>query len=108
MDQQQIRNFALAQRNALRDVEVETVPGVVLGHKNIPVNSVGIIGETVDNAGGTISAVANGDTLPRGAPFGNPVVPLVSTTVPPDLPGGGRGAVEFAAMTSSIVFTPGG
>ena len=33
--------FAQAQRDALRDVEVETLPGVVLGHKNIPVNSVG-------------------------------------------------------------------
>lgn len=39
--QTQIRNFALAQRAALQDIEVETVPGVVLGHKNIPVNSVG-------------------------------------------------------------------
>ena len=39
--QTQIRNFALAQRAALKDVEVETMPGVVLGHKNIPVNSVG-------------------------------------------------------------------
>src|SRR5487761_2057026 len=39
--QEQIRNFALKQRAALQDVEVETLPGVVLGHKNIPVNSVG-------------------------------------------------------------------
>jgi sulfopropanediol 3-dehydrogenase len=39
--QEQIRNFALAQRAALKDVEVETLPGVVLGHKNVPVNSVG-------------------------------------------------------------------
>src|SRR5258706_14891343 len=39
--QTQIRNFALAQKAALRDVEVETLPGVVLGHKNLPVNSVG-------------------------------------------------------------------
>jgi len=39
--QTQIRNFALIQRAALQDVEVETIPGVVLGHKNIPVNSVG-------------------------------------------------------------------
>ena len=39
--QTQIRNFALVQRAALQDVEVETLPGVVLGHKNIPVNSVG-------------------------------------------------------------------
>jgi sulfopropanediol 3-dehydrogenase len=39
--QAQIRNFAKIQREALREVEVETLPGVVLGHKNIPVNSVG-------------------------------------------------------------------
>ncbi len=39
--QEQIRNFATVQRAALRDVEVETLPGVVLGHKNIPVNRVG-------------------------------------------------------------------
>jgi sulfopropanediol 3-dehydrogenase len=39
--QSQVRNFAQAQRDALRDVEVETLPGVILGHKNIPVESVG-------------------------------------------------------------------
>src|SRR6202047_4268345 len=39
--QMQVRNFAQKQREALRDIEVETHPGVVLGHKNIPVNSVG-------------------------------------------------------------------
>jgi sulfopropanediol 3-dehydrogenase len=39
--QAQVRNFAQRQREALRDIEVETLPGVVLGHKNIPVNSVG-------------------------------------------------------------------
>ncbi len=39
--QEQVRNFAQHQKDALRDVEVETMPGVVLGHKNIPVNSVG-------------------------------------------------------------------
>ena len=39
--QAQIRNFAEAQRAALRDIEVETRPGVILGHKNIPVGSVG-------------------------------------------------------------------
>ena len=39
--QTQIRNFALAQRAALKDLELQTLPGVVLGHKNIPVNSVG-------------------------------------------------------------------
>ncbi len=39
--QAQVRNFAQIQRAAVKDVEVETLPGVVLGHKNIPVNSVG-------------------------------------------------------------------
>ncbi|MED5536106.1 MAG: histidinol dehydrogenase [Pseudomonadota bacterium] len=39
--QTQIRHFAQAQKGALRDVEIETLPGVVLGHKNLPVNSVG-------------------------------------------------------------------
>jgi sulfopropanediol 3-dehydrogenase len=39
--QAQIRRFALAQRESLRDIEVETLPGVVLGHRNLPVNSVG-------------------------------------------------------------------
>lgn len=39
--QEQVRNFAQHQRAALQDIEVETLPGVVLGHKNIPVNSVG-------------------------------------------------------------------
>jgi sulfopropanediol 3-dehydrogenase len=39
--QAQIRNFAEHQRAAIRDIEVETLPGVRLGHKNIPVESVG-------------------------------------------------------------------
>ena len=38
--QKQIRNFAQYQKDALRDIEVETLPGVVLGHKNMPVESV--------------------------------------------------------------------
>ncbi|KKX33372.1 histidinol dehydrogenase [Rhizobium sp. LC145] len=39
--QAQVRNFAQAQRNSIKDIEVETLPGVVLGHRNIPVRSVG-------------------------------------------------------------------
>ncbi len=39
--QQQIRFFAEQQRASLRDIEIETLPGVFLGHKNIPVNSAG-------------------------------------------------------------------
>ena len=39
--QAQVRGFAQHQRDALRDIEVETLPGVVLGHKNVPVGSAG-------------------------------------------------------------------
>ncbi|RKD73557.1 sulfopropanediol 3-dehydrogenase [Sinobaca qinghaiensis] len=39
--QEQIQNFARHQRSSIQDIEVETRPGVFLGHKNIPVNSVG-------------------------------------------------------------------
>ncbi len=39
--QDQVRNFAKAQRASMLDIEIETHPGVILGHKNIPVQSVG-------------------------------------------------------------------
>ncbi|MGB0938685.1 MAG: histidinol dehydrogenase [Colwellia sp.] len=39
--QKQVRNFAQIQRDSMKDVEVETMPGVVLGHKHIPMESVG-------------------------------------------------------------------
>lgn len=39
--QAQVRNFAQYQRESVKDIEVETLPGVVLGHKNIPVNAAG-------------------------------------------------------------------
>jgi sulfopropanediol 3-dehydrogenase len=39
--QRQVRNFAQIQRQSLRDVEVETLPGVVLGHKHLPLNAAG-------------------------------------------------------------------
>ena len=39
--QKQVRNFAQIQRDSMKDVEVETYPGVVLGHKHIPMNAVG-------------------------------------------------------------------
>ncbi len=39
--QEQVRVFAQAQRDSMKDIEVETMPGVILGHKNIPVQSVG-------------------------------------------------------------------
>ena len=39
--QTQIKRFAQIQMMSIRDVEIETLPGVILGHKNIPINSVG-------------------------------------------------------------------
>src|ERR1051325_10635923 len=39
--QAQVRNFAQKQRETMKDLEVETLPGVVLGHRHIPVNSIG-------------------------------------------------------------------
>src|SRR5437763_11035786 len=39
--QAQVRSFAEKQKACLNDLEVETMPGIVLGHKNIPVNSIG-------------------------------------------------------------------
>src|SRR6478735_355861 len=39
--QAQVRNFAQKQRDTMKDLEVETLPGVVLGHRHIPVNAIG-------------------------------------------------------------------
>jgi sulfopropanediol 3-dehydrogenase len=39
--QTQVRNFAQIQRDSMKDVEVETIPGVTLGHQHIPMESVG-------------------------------------------------------------------
>lgn len=39
--QEQVRKFAQAQRDSMTDIEIESLPGVILGHKNIPVQSVG-------------------------------------------------------------------
>jgi len=39
--QAQVRNFAQQQRDSMKDIEVETLPGVILGHKHIAVNSIG-------------------------------------------------------------------
>jgi sulfopropanediol 3-dehydrogenase len=39
--QAQVRNFAQKQKDTMHDLEVETLPGVVLGHRHIPVNSIG-------------------------------------------------------------------
>ncbi|MBV9956583.1 MAG: histidinol dehydrogenase [Pseudolabrys sp.] len=39
--QAQVRNFAQKQKDSMKDLEVETLPGVVLGHRHIPVNAIG-------------------------------------------------------------------
>lgn len=39
--QAQVRHFAQHQRDSIRDIEVETLPGVILGHRNLPVNAAG-------------------------------------------------------------------
>ncbi|MGV0876259.1 histidinol dehydrogenase [Martelella sp. FLE1502] len=39
--QAQVRGFAKAQRDSMLDIEIETMPGVILGHRNLPVQSVG-------------------------------------------------------------------
>src|SRR3974390_1236279 len=39
--QAQVRNFAQKQKDSMRGLEVETLPGVVLGHRHVPVNSIG-------------------------------------------------------------------
>ena len=39
--QEQVRSFAKAQRDSMQDIEIETLPGIILGHKNIPVQSAG-------------------------------------------------------------------
>src|SRR5262249_44693787 len=39
--QAQVRNFAQKQRETMKDLEIETLPGVILGHRHIPVNSIG-------------------------------------------------------------------
>jgi sulfopropanediol 3-dehydrogenase len=39
--QTQVRRFAEAQRASMQDIEIETIPGVILGHKNIPIENVG-------------------------------------------------------------------
>ncbi|MEO0042706.1 MAG: histidinol dehydrogenase [Bacteroidota bacterium] len=39
--QAQVRRFAQIQKSTIHDIEIETIPGVILGHKNIPVSSVG-------------------------------------------------------------------
>ena len=64
--QDQVRNFARAQRDSMLDIEVETLPGVILGHRNIPVQSVGCSRASTDT---TASAIALSCTTCAEASF---------------------------------------
>src|SRR4051812_22556797 len=68
--QAQVRNFAQKQRESILDIEVETLPGVVLGHKNIPIGSAGCYvpgGKYPLLASAHMSVVtAKGAGVPRG------------------------------------------
>ena len=74
--QTQIRNFAKIQLDSISDTEVETMPGVVLGHKNIPVGSVGAY-----VPGGRYPMVASAHMSVLTAKVAG--VPRVATCTPP-------------------------
>ena len=70
--QAQVRNFAQKQKESMRDLEVETLPGVVLGHKHIPVSSIGCYVPggrypMVASAHMSISTTCSPSTLPCSA-----------------------------------------
>ncbi|MCQ3806741.1 MAG: histidinol dehydrogenase [Acidimicrobiaceae bacterium] len=87
--QSQIRKFAQAQLDSLHDVEVETLPGVTLGHKNIPVSAVGAY-----VPGGRYPMVASAHMSVLTAKVAG--VARVATCTPPI--GGGIPAETVAAM----------
>ena len=87
--QSQIRNFAQAQLASLNDVEVETLPGVTLGHKNLPVGAVGAY-----VPGGRYPLVASAHMSVLTAKVAG--VPRVAACTPPM--GGGIPAETVAAM----------
>jgi sulfopropanediol 3-dehydrogenase len=88
--QAQIRNFACIQRSSLTDVEVETLPGVVLGHKNIPVASAGCY-----VPGGKYPLLASAHMSVITAKVAG--VPRVATCAPPFM---GRPAAAIVAAQS--------
>ena len=64
--QAQIRNFAQKQRECIKDLEVETLPGVILGHKNIPVNVDRLLRARRQISDGRVGAHERGDREGRG------------------------------------------
>jgi sulfopropanediol 3-dehydrogenase len=91
--QQQVRAFATAQRETLRDLEVQTLPGVTLGHRHIPVRTVG-------------SYVPGGRYPMLASSFMTVVVPKVAgvdhvtACAPPQRGGGIHPAMLYAMATS--------
>jgi sulfopropanediol 3-dehydrogenase len=101
--QEQVRAFAAAQRATLRDLEVETLPGVTLGHRHIPVRSVG--------------AYVPGGRYPMlASSFMTVIVPKVAgvehvtACAPPQRAGGIHPAMLYAMATSGadIILALGG
>ena len=91
--QEQVRAFATAQRETLRDLEVQTLPGVTLGHRHLPVRSVG-------------SYVPGGRYPMLASSFMTVVVPKVAgvehvtACAPPQREGGIHPAMLYAMATS--------
>lgn len=88
--QTQVRNFAQAQLDSMNDIEIETLPGVTLGHKNIPVASVGCY-----IPGGKFPMVASAHMSVLTAKVAG--VKRVIACTPPD--GGAPPAATVAAMS---------
>ena len=91
---EQVRSFARAQRATMHDLEIETLPGVTLGHKLIPVNSVGsyVPGGRYPLIASAIMTIA----VPKVAGVGR-----VITTTPPQRGTGKINPAQLYAMVQS-------
>ena len=89
--QTQVRRFAQIQKTALRDIEIETIPGVILGHKNVPIKTVGCY-----VPGGRYPMVASAHMSVLTAKVAG--VSKVIATTPPDPKTGLPPAETVAAM----------
>jgi sulfopropanediol 3-dehydrogenase len=92
--QTQVRNFAQIQRASMQDVEVETMPGVVLGHKNIPIQAAGCY-----VPGGKYPLLASAHMSVITAKVAG--VPRVITCAPPFQGGLARAIVAAQAMAGA-------
>ena len=87
--QKQIRNFAELQLKCMKDIEVETLPGIILGHKNLPVQSVGCY-----VPGGKFPLVAAAHMSVLTASVAG--VPRIIASTPPSNSGGAHPAIVTA------------